>query len=703
MAEALGVVASGIAVADLAGKVTASIIKLKEYWDQVQEAPAEIKYLLREIDSLSLILSHIQDDQAKQTTGGLQVDNLCIRQSLELCKEGADELRGLADDLAEKVEGRRGWRKKVGSVKVVLKKEDVKKLKKRMKNAIRLLLLSYQWHTNAIIQLQPDIIVARMTEHISSVAIHDTSHQLLEARPGNTKDQGTGVVVHRQYDMWMSSASWITYLFGQFNYHQRTRMCKGRQREDVTTKYKLPEFITNKVLELQGQKTLSGWRVDIQTYRVIPYENPFFSAIENGDVVSVQRILANKEYFISDRNEFENDTALHRATAYVRVDISRLLLLEGADVLACNVYNDTPFHLTLSYLYHSVEEQAASFDICRTLVKAGVIDLLIDDPGILKHFSGTLEMLQYVHQQVLPAFILNSQYTAQEHITIAAGIAQSWGIEDRSALLVEYWLNVNTGIESEMIKWMSKTGQSFLHLLGTGFARYFGDRIKRTGECDVRTNLQSHQDSARVWHLLIRRTLSAGCSVFSVDHSGQTILSAVIEDCYYWCWPFLYTKVVLRRWLEVLAECGIDLLAYGNAEKSHWKSGNWGYECSCPKSRASESTFPCSKQHVSYRSYPEPSSHSLSWPRQDLAVSFSHGARPQDWVFAAHKPAKACVGDFWRLVEGGVCEEPRRIEPFEDDDESCSEHEWSEDDQGEPDLEPEAQPIPGSWSLDFEG
>ena len=54
MAEVLGVVASGVAVSQIAGQVTKSIFKLKQYWGQVQDAPDEIKYLLREIDSLNL-------------------------------------------------------------------------------------------------------------------------------------------------------------------------------------------------------------------------------------------------------------------------------------------------------------------------------------------------------------------------------------------------------------------------------------------------------------------------------------------------------------------------------------------------------------------------------------------------------------------------------------------------------------------------
>jgi hypothetical protein len=147
MAEVLGLVASGISVAQLASGVTNNIIKLRDYWKQVKDAPAELNHLLREIDSLNLILSHIQDDQSNQTSPGLAGNNICLQQSLALCREGADELQNLVGELADKIDGKSGWRKRAGAAKVVLKKETIKTLKGRMKNAIRLLSLSYQLHT----------------------------------------------------------------------------------------------------------------------------------------------------------------------------------------------------------------------------------------------------------------------------------------------------------------------------------------------------------------------------------------------------------------------------------------------------------------------------------------------------------------------------------------------------------------------------
>jgi hypothetical protein len=61
--------------------------------------------------------------------------------------EGTDELFGLVNQLREKVEGKKVWKKKVGAVKVVLKKEEIKEIRRRMKSAVRLLSLSYQCHT----------------------------------------------------------------------------------------------------------------------------------------------------------------------------------------------------------------------------------------------------------------------------------------------------------------------------------------------------------------------------------------------------------------------------------------------------------------------------------------------------------------------------------------------------------------------------
>ena len=50
MAEALGVAASGIAVAQLSIQVGSTVSKLKQLWDQVKDVPEDIADLMEQID-----------------------------------------------------------------------------------------------------------------------------------------------------------------------------------------------------------------------------------------------------------------------------------------------------------------------------------------------------------------------------------------------------------------------------------------------------------------------------------------------------------------------------------------------------------------------------------------------------------------------------------------------------------------------------
>lgn len=45
-----------------------------------------------------------------------------VSKSLELCRKGADELSGSVDELAEKIDGKKGWKKEMGSAKAFFKK-----------------------------------------------------------------------------------------------------------------------------------------------------------------------------------------------------------------------------------------------------------------------------------------------------------------------------------------------------------------------------------------------------------------------------------------------------------------------------------------------------------------------------------------------------------------------------------------------------
>ncbi|KUJ15826.1 uncharacterized protein LY89DRAFT_97080 [Mollisia scopiformis] len=290
MAEVLGVVASGIAVGQIAGQITGSIIKLKGYWSQIKEAPAEISHLFREIESFTVMLQHMQDDRSQQSNLPSSIHNICIQRSLDLCQECATELAGLVHDLAIKVQGKNGWRKKVGSTKVVLRKEDIKILKRRLKTAMGMLSLSYQFHTSAMIQLQPDIIMTRIANHLTTSQVLKPSVRGEQPQENSTEEtcySGSRNLVATQYDSWTNSVPWMNIVLGHFQYYHRQHMRRGKWQETIYATYRLPQLLSYYQFALWAIHPLSGWWFRFDVHRSVPQNNPFFLAIKGGDLAVV--------------------------------------------------------------------------------------------------------------------------------------------------------------------------------------------------------------------------------------------------------------------------------------------------------------------------------------------------------------------------------------------------------------------------------
>ncbi|KAM0797736.1 hypothetical protein BDR22DRAFT_862168 [Usnea florida] len=147
MAEAIGVVASGIAIGSLAAGITSSIVKLKSYWDQVQNAPEDMHDLFEELEVLGHLLADIADDQQKTSMSGLIFDSTAISRCLQHCQKGADRLKELTDILSRDLDTSTRRKKRYASAKVVLKKGQIDRYKEKLEGSIRLLSLSYQMYT----------------------------------------------------------------------------------------------------------------------------------------------------------------------------------------------------------------------------------------------------------------------------------------------------------------------------------------------------------------------------------------------------------------------------------------------------------------------------------------------------------------------------------------------------------------------------
>jgi hypothetical protein len=62
---------------------------------------------------------------------------------------------------------------------------------------------------------------------------------------------------------------------------------------------------------ITGHATLSGWQVNLRTYREFPGSAPLFRYVEKGNVKGIKQLLAMRQAFITDRIGWNGATVLH--------------------------------------------------------------------------------------------------------------------------------------------------------------------------------------------------------------------------------------------------------------------------------------------------------------------------------------------------------------------------------------------------------
>lgn len=144
MADAIGLTASVIGIGELAVQVATGILKLKAFWVEIKEAPNDITCQVRELDILGSNLAAIEEQSKQNELPPYVFDMSDMKRSLELCRDGAKEVTDLVTELATKISTGSRFRKKVGAAKIVLKKDELRKIKLRLGSAISLLRLSVE-------------------------------------------------------------------------------------------------------------------------------------------------------------------------------------------------------------------------------------------------------------------------------------------------------------------------------------------------------------------------------------------------------------------------------------------------------------------------------------------------------------------------------------------------------------------------------
>ncbi|KAF5876871.1 uncharacterized protein Bfra_001226 [Botrytis fragariae] len=200
MAEVLGTIASGISIAQLARNLASSIIKLNSYWDQIQDPPDDIAFLVRNIESHHAILRIILEKQAQltascQSTGGL------FQQSIRLLQDAPLQLDGPVDALTKNINSNRKWKRTLGSANILLKTEQLKRLKRRMKSATRSMHIAISWQMNTQVSVDSAVLPQTTSITVEAETKLPVDHSFHKHEPIPTMSR-------------YNSSRWITFIFG---------------------------------------------------------------------------------------------------------------------------------------------------------------------------------------------------------------------------------------------------------------------------------------------------------------------------------------------------------------------------------------------------------------------------------------------------------------------------------------------------------
>lgn len=163
MAEVIGIASGALTFATVVAQFTKSIITINSYCSQIKDAPHDLRILLNELELFGFILTDIEEDLAKEEVACALAKNKQVTKSLGLCKQAAEDLESITTELAPEFSSPGRMKRSYASVKIVLQRGKIERLKQRLHTAGQLLQLSQQCYTRLVSNpLVSDVISTRV-------------------------------------------------------------------------------------------------------------------------------------------------------------------------------------------------------------------------------------------------------------------------------------------------------------------------------------------------------------------------------------------------------------------------------------------------------------------------------------------------------------------------------------------------------------
>lgn len=291
MAEVFGLAAAGIGVTPVALELAKTVKKLKDYCRDVKTARQDIHDFVDEVDALNHVLQDLEALNIADCPSSSQALHRCR----QLCKKANTTL----SEVLTEVQAALALHGKRTQLTFPLKRDKMEQLTSKVANAQRSLSLAcnvyLMWQNNVQAQAQK-----RQTQMMSDMfAIMQTQHH---DHNRSFKDLISGNSVIRSSLTSRETPKQNQLLGPRVHGDESRQQARGRRA--------LADIWSSLLL-----LTTKGWTNFFRSYRVVPDSlvDPAFSAIRQGDITSLQRLICAGEASIYDRTTdrtIESDSML---------------------------------------------------------------------------------------------------------------------------------------------------------------------------------------------------------------------------------------------------------------------------------------------------------------------------------------------------------------------------------------------------------
>ncbi|KAK8878802.1 ankyrin repeat-containing protein [Apiospora arundinis] len=334
MVEPLGAVASGIAVTQLGVAAGGTVLKLKKLFDQVNDAPETISDLIEHIEMVYPSVWDFERQCSQVALPTMLWDSTRAVESLAYCRRALKRLSDVVDALAAQIASRRGFRQKLVALKVVFKKDELKRLENQLRNSLEVLQFAQGAYIRALLIATPNILITKLLQQPLQLQVptaletfeDQTSSLPSSCQAGEVSKPRAVSRTKRRNNSRIIKTWYPCSSLGALSIHT--------DPNDFYLEFKPPLWLAGLAssFSLYMSKYRSEWDVQFRLYSERPNADPVFCTAHDGDIAGLQSMFDQRTASPFDRDE-GGWTLLHYTLRPCHVKATKLLTDMGVDLM----------------------------------------------------------------------------------------------------------------------------------------------------------------------------------------------------------------------------------------------------------------------------------------------------------------------------------------------------------------------------------